>query len=107
MTDYLAILPEISLLVLALIVLGLDLQLKKERKGVLPWVTFVGLVGILALTLLFNRPDGQELIWFGMLRDDAISFAFRLVFLIGAAVTALLSINWAAIRSLSPGTISR
>ncbi len=40
----LAVLPEILILVLALVVLGLDLVLNEERRGSLGWVTAAGLL---------------------------------------------------------------
>ena len=97
--DFVAILPEISLLVLAAILLVVDLWLKKENKHWLTWVTFVGLAIIFVLTVLFNRPEAgaETAIWGGMLRDDLLGFAFRLVFLAGAAITTLFSIEWDSI----------
>ena len=92
-TDYLAILPEIGLVVLASILLAVDALKTKERKGLLAWLTFGGLAVIFVLAI-FTRPDHDQLIWFGMLRDDMFAFVFRMIFLIGAAVTALLSMDW-------------
>ncbi|MEN8243081.1 MAG: NADH-quinone oxidoreductase subunit N [Chloroflexota bacterium] len=92
-TDYLAILPEIGLVILAAVLLAVDLLKTKEQKGLLAWLTFGGLAIIFGLAI-FTRPDHDELIWFGMLRDDMFAFVFRIIFLIGAAVTALLSMDW-------------
>ena len=97
--DYLAILPEISLVVFAAILLIWDLRLSKAHKENLAYVTFGGLVVIFVLTILFSRPEAGEdtAIWFGMLRHDMLAFVFRLIFLVGAAATALLSIEWESI----------
>jgi NADH-quinone oxidoreductase subunit N len=94
-TDYLAILPEIGLVVLATLLLAVDAVQTKARKGFLAWFTFAGLAVIFALAIVF-RPmkDHSEVIWFGMLRDDMFAFVFRIIFLVGAAVTALLSMDW-------------
>lgn len=94
--DYLAILPEISLVVLAAILLVVDLRLSKAHKENLAYVTFGGFVVIFLLTILFSRPEaGQDTaIWFGMLRHDTLAFVFRLIFLVGAALTCLLAIEW-------------
>lgn len=97
MANYLAIIPEIGLVVLAFIILLVDLRISKQRKSILPWLTFAGLAVILALTVVFGRPDGAELIWGGMLRHDLISFVFRLLFLFGAGATALFAIGWESI----------
>jgi NADH-quinone oxidoreductase subunit N len=94
--DYLAILPEISLVVFAAILIIVDLQLKKERKEILAYVTFLGLALIFVLTIVFNRPEvgSDPAIWAGMLRHDFLAFVFRLVFLAGAALTSLLAVEW-------------
>jgi len=97
-TDYLAILPEIGLVILAAVLLAVDVLKTKERKGLLAWLTFGGLAIIFGLAI-FTRPDHDELIWFGMLRDDMFAFVFRMIFLIGAAVTALLSMDWKGVAS--------
>ena len=94
--NYLAILPEISLVVFAAILIIIDLQLKKERKELLAYITFAGLALIFVLTILFSRPDagGDAAIWAGMLRHDLLAFVFRLIFLVGAALTSLLAVEW-------------
>ena len=90
----LAILPEISLLVLGLLVIGLDLVLPEERHGILGWVTVGGLALIIGISLIAARP-GEEavLLWGGMLRHDWLGFTFKMVFLFAAAITALFSID--------------
>ena len=96
------ILPEIGLVVLAAIVLLLELawhgKLKKsqapDRHRSLGWLTAGGLLVIAALALIFARPGDQPLLtWGGMLRLDWLGFVFKLVFLFGAAVTALLAMD--------------
>lgn len=94
-----AILPEIGLLVLAILVLALDVFLRKTRASILGWVTAGGLVIIGVLAAIFSRPTSEpQLIWGGMLRLDAVSFAFRLIFLAGAALTALFAADAPALR---------
>lgn len=90
----LAILPEISLLVLGLLVIGLDLVLPEERHGILGWVTVGGLALTIGISLIAARP-GEEavLLWGGMLRHDWLGFTFKMVFLFAAAITALFSID--------------
>ncbi|TES91247.1 MAG: hypothetical protein E3J88_02955, partial [Anaerolineales bacterium] len=97
MADYLAILPEIGLVVLAAVILLVDLILSEKRKDILPWLTFLGFVVIFMLTVLFSLPDSPQMVWGGMLRHDLLAFVFRLVFLFGAGVTALFAIGWEAI----------
>ena len=88
----LAILPEIGLLVLAIVVLALDALLRKAKRPYLGWVTAGGLVLVGVLAAIFARPGAEpQLIWGGMLRLDAVAFVFRLIFLSGAALTALFA----------------
>ena len=93
MADYLTILPEICLVVLAALILLVDMRLSEQRKGALSWITLTGLIVTFALTLVYNRPDSAELIWSGMLRHDVVAFTFRLVFLAGAAITVMFAMN--------------
>src|SRR3990172_5518918 len=68
----LAILPEILLVILAFVVLGLDLL----------------------AALLFSRPaPDNALIFGGMLRADFLAFVFRLLFLFAGMIVALLSLD--------------
>jgi NADH-quinone oxidoreductase subunit N len=89
-----AILPEISLLVLAGLLLLVDAVWRKSAARSLGWITAAGLSVILLLALAFSRPDAsQSLIFGGMLRHDWPAFAFKILLLFSAAVTALLSIG--------------
>ncbi|MFN2144766.1 MAG: NADH-quinone oxidoreductase subunit N [Anaerolineales bacterium] len=94
--EFLTILPEILLIVLAAVLLVVDLRLKREHKEVLAYVTFGGLALIFVLAVVFNRPEAGAgtAIWGGMLRHDLLAFVFRLVFLAGAALTSLLAVEW-------------
>lgn len=90
----LAILPEIGLLVLAGLVLAVDLIWARKRKGTLGWLTFIGLLVITFVTLIFVKPpDEAQLIWGGMLRFDEAGYVFRLIFIAGAALTALFAME--------------
>jgi NADH-quinone oxidoreductase subunit N len=90
----LPVLPEISLLVLVILVLGADLFWRGERRDGLGWLTAFGLAVILAATIIFSRPTPDSgLIFGGMLRHDWPAFSFQVIFLFAAAVTCLLSIG--------------
>lgn len=88
----LAILPEILILVLGLVILGVDLALPQERRGVLGWVTAGGLFLILLVSLAVARPGASPApVWGGMVRHDWLAFVFKMMFLFSAAITALFS----------------
>lgn len=90
----LALLPEMFLVILAAVVMGLDLTLPESRRRQLGLVTAVGLFAAVALSLIFSLPDGQNgLIFGGTLRNDFASFFFRIIFMFSAAITALISLD--------------
>lgn len=92
-TTIVAILPEILMLVLAGLVLGLDLVWPEGRRHSLGGLTGVGLLAILAAMLLFSRPDagGGELVLGGMVRHDFAALVFKAMLLFAAATVALIS----------------
>lgn len=93
-SQMLALLPEITLLVFALIVLGIDLTTKPSRRFSLGWVSAIGITIALVAALIWSRPEeGQNLILGGMLRHDWIGFSFKILILFAAAVSSLLSIG--------------
>ena len=96
----LAILPEIGLLVLAAVILVLDLVLyHKENRAVIGWTTTIGLVIIAGLAVAFAQPGPQPvLMWGGMLALDGTGFVFRLIFLLGAGLTALFAVESESLR---------
>jgi NADH-quinone oxidoreductase subunit N len=90
----LTILPEISLAVLALLLLFLELVWKKRKRASFGWVTVAGLIlAALASAAFFVPQNNPVLIWGGMLRLDHAGAVFRVLVLIGAAITALFSIE--------------
>ena len=91
---FLAILPEIGLIVLGAIILTLDLVLRGSSRRMLGWITAGGLLVVTVLALIFARPaETPQLIFGGMLRLDGLAFVFRLIFLIGAAITSLFMVD--------------
>jgi len=92
-----AILPEILLAVLAALLLLLDAAWKNRRNRSLSWITAAGLVligGTALASAPFSAGTDGGLIFGGMLRSDTAGHAFRLVFLLGAAITALLAADY-------------
>lgn len=89
-----AIMPEILLLALGMIVLIYDLFTPEEYKRGLGWLTAGGLAAIFVTSLLFFQPGAQpQSIWGGMLRFDLLGYIFQLVFIFGAAITALFAMD--------------
>jgi NADH-quinone oxidoreductase subunit N len=94
MADFIAIYPEIGLVVLAAVVLFFSMKSKSDdSNNQTAWVTFYGLIAILALSFLVSNPTDAELVFGGMLRHDGLAFIFRVIFLLAAAFTVLFSIG--------------
>lgn len=92
--DILAILPEILILILAGFVLVLDAVWPEGRRRNLGWLTFGGLAFILATAILVAIPQGSKTsVLGGMVSYDWMSFAMKLVFIFGAAITCLFAMD--------------
>lgn len=90
-----AILPEILIFILGIVVLAVDLVLPERRRSDLGYVTAVGLLLALLVSVLFGLPGSEaEQFWGGMVRFDGLGFAFKMLFLFGAAMTALFAIDF-------------
>ncbi|MBN1373049.1 MAG: NADH-quinone oxidoreductase subunit N [Anaerolineaceae bacterium] len=86
-----AVLPEIMLILLAVLVLVLDLVYRDRENSALGWITAIGLLVAAGLGVAFSRPASEPVLLFGgMLRQDWLTFTFRLIFMVGAALTALV-----------------
>jgi NADH-quinone oxidoreductase subunit N len=95
----LAILPEIALLVLICAVFTVDLIVDEKRRGVLAWITVFGLFVTLLLTVLFAQPGASaEMLWGGMLRHDWLAYVSKLIFLLGALLATIFTLDWEGVR---------
>jgi NADH-quinone oxidoreductase subunit N len=93
-TMVLAILPEILLVVLAGVILASDAIWKPETKRSLGWLTAGGLLLVMVVSFFVATPQGQgRLIFGGMIRQDWLSFAFNILFMFAAAITALFAME--------------
>ena len=88
-----AILPELLLLVLALLVLVMELVWKDEDARNLGWLTFGGLLLILGVSAFTAQPAAATSVFGGMLRYDLLGFVFKLLFIFGAAMTTLFMMD--------------
>ena len=90
---FLDILPELGVLILALVVLLVDLFYKGDNRRLSGWVTLFGLVLTMVLSLLLIPfPQTGRLIYGNMMRIDGATWILRLVLLAGAALTVLYSL---------------
>ena len=85
-----SVLPEILILVLAVILLCVEPFWKEDQRRNAGWLTSGGLFLILIVSLLFGQPAEPTSVFGGMIRFDWLGFFFKILFIFAAAVTALL-----------------
>jgi len=87
------LLPEISLIIVGVVIICLDLLVGEENKSVLGYLAFIGLIFPLALTLaLAGRNESS----FGnALVIDPLAIFFKVLFLVAAGLVILASIDYA------------
>ncbi len=81
--------PEFALAGLAFIALALDLVLPDNRKEAVAWVSVVGLLALIAVSLVMLWGE-EETLYDGLLAIDAYSLFFK-VFFLGLGVFIILS----------------
>ncbi|RPH68802.1 NADH-quinone oxidoreductase subunit N, partial [bacterium] len=89
-TMFLSILPEILILVVALLVLIVEPFWKEEARRNVGWLTAGGLLAAMAISLVFGRPGDPTTTLGGMVRFDWLGFFFKMLFMFAGAATALL-----------------
>jgi NADH-quinone oxidoreductase subunit N len=92
-TMFLSILPEILLLLLGIIILIVEPFWKGEQHRNAGWLTAGGLLAVMAISLVAGRPGQPEIVFGGMLRYDWLGFFFKMMFIFGAAITALFMVD--------------
>jgi NADH-quinone oxidoreductase subunit N len=100
LSDFYYLLPEIVLTTGSLIVLIADVMLPRGNR-VLPWLT----VGVLAATGVALVPFAGVRVEIanGLLAVDQFAFFFKVLFLIAAAMTVMMSVRYLEIEGASPG----
>jgi NADH-quinone oxidoreductase subunit N len=92
-----AVLPELALMLLALIVLASDVgflgisALPESRKGLIPYIAGLGLMAI-AIIPLTTGPN-NALLWGGMVRHDVLAQVFKTIAIIAGAFTCFIAAN--------------
>jgi NADH-quinone oxidoreductase subunit N len=100
-SDFYYILPEIVLTAGALLVLIADVALPKAQRGALAWVTLLAL-GATAVSLAPFTSTRVE-VAHGLIAVDQFALFFKVVFLLAAAITVLMSVRYLAVEGASPG----
>jgi NADH-quinone oxidoreductase subunit N len=85
-----AILPETLVLLLGIVVLTVEPFWSEQRRRNLGWLTAAGLLVVLIVSLLYGRPGDPITIFGSTIRFDWLGFFFKMLFIFGASITALL-----------------
>jgi NADH-quinone oxidoreductase subunit N len=100
-SDFYYILPELVITAGALVVLVADVLLTRARAAATAWVTLL-VLGATALSLLPFTNTHVE-VANGLMAVDQFALFFKVIFLIAAAVTVLMSMPYLEVEGASPG----
>ncbi len=92
-TMFLSILPEILILFLGVLLLVVEPFWTEDKRRNAGWITAGGLLAIMAVSLFIARPSEATTVFGGVLRYDWLGFFFKMMFIFGAAVTALFMMD--------------
>ncbi|MBI2855734.1 MAG: NADH-quinone oxidoreductase subunit N [Chloroflexi bacterium] len=100
--NYLLFMPEFTLTALAFGVLAVDLFLPRDKKSYLPWLSLVGLAGVLALSLRYLWGKDTNL-YDGLFLIDSFSLFFKGFFLVLGGLVVLSSVEYVRRHLSHPG----
>jgi NADH-quinone oxidoreductase subunit N len=100
-SDFYYILPEIVLTVGSLLVLIADVILPRSQRSALSWVTLVVLGATMASLVPFVNTQVE--VAHGLIAVDRFALFFKIIFLIAAAITVLMSVRYLDVEGASPG----
>ena len=91
--ELLAVLPELALVIWALVILAADLITGGIKRRTLGLLTAIGMVGVLIISLITMPQAGQitPTVLGALIRNDLYTFVFRTIFIVAGAITALIA----------------
>jgi len=101
LSDFYYILPELVLTGGALLVLIADVLLPKQSRGALAWVALLALAATLASLAPFASTHVE--VARGLMAVDRFAIFFKVVFLLAAGITVLMSVKYLELEGASPG----
>jgi len=101
LSDFYYLLPEIVLTIGALVLLLADLMVPRDRQSVLAWVT-LGILGATAAALI-PVADAHVQVAHGLMAVDRFALFFKVLFLLAAALTVLMSIRYLDVEGTRAG----
>src|SRR5690349_20041771 len=100
-SDFYYILPELVLTAGALLLLIADVLLPRTQRGALAWLTLIVIGATLASLAPFGRTHVE--VAHGLLAVDRFALFFKILFLVAAGITVLMSVPYLTIEGASPG----
>src|SRR5262245_43577190 len=101
LSDFYYLLPEIVLTTGALVLLLADLLVPRDKQSILAWVT-LGVLGATAIALMMVA-DANVQVSRGLIAVDRFALFFKVIFLIAAALTVLMSIRFLEVERTRAG----
>jgi len=89
-TMFASILPEILILTIGILILIVEPFWKEEERRNVGWLTAIGLLAAMVISLIFARPGEPTSTLGGMVRFDWLGFFFKMLCMFAGAATALL-----------------
>jgi NADH-quinone oxidoreductase subunit N len=101
LSDFYYLLPELVLTTGALLLLLADLMVSRDKQSILAWVT----LGVLAATAVALWPvAGAHLqVSKGLIAVDGFALFFKVIFLVSAALTVLMSVRYLEVEGTRAG----
>jgi NADH-quinone oxidoreductase subunit N len=100
-SDFYYILPELVLTAGSLLVLIADVILPRAQRSALSWVTLLVLGATMASLVPFANTQVE--VAHGLIAVDRFALFFKIIFLVAAAITVLMSVRYLDVEGASPG----
>ena len=100
-SDFYYILPELVLTAGSLLVLIADVLLPRAQRSALSWVTLLVLGATMASLVPFANTQVE--VAHGLIAVDRFALFFKIIFLVAAAITVLMSVRYLDVEGASPG----
>lgn len=93
--NFIAIMPEVLMTVLALAVVYLDLYLPTKHRGAVGYVAGIGLLIIAGLAIFIPTPAdfNDQLMWGGTIRSDDLAKIFRIIVILVGGLTCFMGMG--------------
>ena len=101
LSDFYYLLPEIVLTTGALLLLLADLMTPRDKQSILAWVT-LAILGATAVALVLVA-DANVQISRGLISVDRFALFFKVIFVISAALTVLMSVKYLEVEGTRAG----